>query len=163
MSMRLLASLGERRPYIHTPLDDLESFLWVLIWVIVHASKDIEGATTNNRGIKYMLEAWSGENWTKLAIAEKHWNDAVFGGLIKKWLRIFNRAFDKTSQLMEDMPTIPLDNQQGSKWSKACNRLESNCMKTYEDVLKSGFDHLKDVRKYSNWKEVVAGKRGRRQ
>jgi len=29
-------------------------------------------------------------------------------------------------------------------------------MKTYEDVLKSGFDHLEDVWKYSNWKEVVA-------
>jgi hypothetical protein len=29
-------------------------------------------------------------------------------------------------------------------------------MEVYEEVLKSGFDHLKDVGKYSNWKKVVA-------
>jgi hypothetical protein len=48
--MRLLISCQLRETIIHTALDDLESFLWVLIWGIVHASKDIEGAN-NNRGI----------------------------------------------------------------------------------------------------------------
>jgi hypothetical protein len=155
MSMRTLDSLRVREPIIHTALDDLESFLWLLIWGIVHASKDIEGAKANNRGIQLMLDAWSGDNMSKLAIAERKWRDTVFGGLIEEWLGIFRRAFNETRELMEHMPTIPLDNQQGSEWSRACNRLESHCMKTYEDVLKSGFDHLKDIGKYSDWKEVV--------
>ena len=157
--MRLLSSLQAREPIIHTALDDLESFLWLLIWGIVHASKDIGGAKANNRGIQRMLDVWPrspGDNMSKLAIAERIWEDAVFGGLIKEWLGIFTRAFSETRQLMRHMPTIPLDNQQGSEWSRACNRLESYCTMTYGDVLKSGFDHLKDVGKYSDWKEVVA-------
>jgi hypothetical protein len=105
-----------------------------------------------------MLNAWSGNvqaNVTRLAIARCNWNDAVFGGLIKEWLDIFRRAFDGASPLMDYMPNIPLDNQPGSQWSKACDWLESHCMKTYEDILKSGFDHLKDIGMYSNWGEVV--------
>lgn len=42
----------------HTALDDLESFLWLLI---VHASKDIEGARANNPGIQLTLDAWQGD------------------------------------------------------------------------------------------------------
>jgi hypothetical protein len=29
---------GQRRPFTHTAVDDLESFLWVLVWVLVHHS-----------------------------------------------------------------------------------------------------------------------------
>ena len=159
MSMRLLKACEKQEKIIHTALDDLESFLWLLIWCIVHASKDIKGAMTANEGIQLMLVAWSGDvtyNRTKLTTAEKDWEDAVFGGLILEWLGIFGKAFNETKQLMRRMRTIPLNNQQGSEWSRACNRLESCCMTTYEDVLKSGFDHLKNVGKYSNWEEVIA-------
>jgi hypothetical protein len=73
MSFRLLDAWQLRETIIHTAIDDLESFLWLLIWGIVHASKDIEGAKGANRGIHLMLVAWSGgltSNRTKLSVAE---------------------------------------------------------------------------------------------
>ena len=159
MSARILEALRRRKPIIHTAFDDLESFLWVLIWGIVHASKDIEGAKTAQKGIGRMLSMWSGnliDNLSKLSAAEYAWvDDAVFGGLIEDWLGIFRGAKRETRKLMKHLLTIPLDNQQGSEWSIACNKLKLYCTKAYEDVLKSGFDHLKGVGKYSNWKEVV--------
>jgi hypothetical protein len=159
MSVGLLGSCLEPQSHIHTALDDLESFLWVLIWGIVHASKDIHGAKAANRGIQLMLDAWSGDvsyNLSKHAIAERSWKDMVFGGLIKEWLNIFNRASNKTWKLLMHMRMIPLNNQEGSDWRRACDRLESYCIETYEAVLKSGFEHLEDIRDYSNWTEVVA-------
>jgi hypothetical protein len=161
MSIRILRALQSRRTIIHTAIDDLESFLWVLIWGIVYASKDIDGANTANRGIEDILWAWSGDlayNVTKLLAAEMAWarDDAVFGGLIQEWLDIFKRANKETWKLMALLPTIPLDNQQGSKWSRECDRLESYCRITYEAVLKSGFHHLEGVREYPNWTEAIA-------
>ena len=156
MSMRLLNASKGQVPTIHTALDDLESFLWVLIWGVVHASKDIQGARDRNLGIKLMLEAWEGDNRSKYTIAKFDWTDVVFGRLIDEWVDILSRAHSDNRQLIRDLPKIPLDNQQGSEWSKTCDRLEAYCTKTYEDVLKSGFNHLKRVERYSTWEEVVA-------
>ena len=153
--MRVLNASKGQRPFIHTALDDLESFLWVLIWGIVYASNDIQGARDHNLGIKLMLEAWEGDNRLKYNTAKFNWKDAVFKGLIMEWLNILSRAHDDNQQLIEELPTTPLDNQQGSKWSKECDRLEAYCTKAYEDILKSGFNHLKKVERYSTWEEVV--------
>src|SRR5712672_2252305 len=113
MSMRLLTACQKRKAIIHTALDDLESFLWVLIWGIIYASMDINGAN-NNEGIQLMLDAWSGDaksNRSKLPTAQHDLKDAVFGGLIKEWLGILITASDGAEPLMNHMPTIPLDNQ----------------------------------------------------
>ena len=154
MSNQLLHAIEGRDPAIHTALDDLESFLWVLIWGIVHASKDIQGARVKNKGIQRMLDAWQRDNKLKRSAIEI-WRDAVFGDLIEEWLLIFAIARRDNRQLIEYLPTIPLDNQQGSEWSSACDRLEAYYTKTYEKILKSGFSHLKNVKRYSTWEEVV--------
>jgi hypothetical protein len=60
MSIRLLNASQVRETIIHTALDDLESFLWLLIWGIVYAS-NIEGDKTANPGIQRMLVVWSGD------------------------------------------------------------------------------------------------------
>src|ERR1700733_16329388 len=94
MSIRLLNASQATEAVIHTALDDLESFLWLLIWGIVYATKDIEGARAANHGIKLMLEAWSGDvksNRSKLPTAEA-WKDDVFGDLIREWIDIFRRT-----------------------------------------------------------------------
>ena len=160
MSVRILEALKGRQMIIKTALDDLESFLWVLIWGVIYASKDVEGAKKANPGIQEILNAWSGDltyNITKIITAERKWTRyTIFGGLIHEWLDIFSRANNETWELMQLLPTIPPDNQKGSDWSRACDWLESYFTKTYEDVLKSGFDHLKDVGKYSNWTDAVA-------
>ena len=155
MSIRLLSAREQRRQIIHTALDDLESFLWVLVWGIVQSSKDIEGARANNPGIEDMLNAWEGNNRSKAAILERKscWNDAVFGDLVRKWLRIFTQADEDMEQLIKDMSAMHL----GSKeWNDACDDLKLDCTHVYKEVLESGFSHLEDIRSYSDWDKVVA-------
>jgi hypothetical protein len=156
VSMRLLNAWQEGEAVIHTALDDLESFLWLLIWGIVYASKDIEGATTANRGIPRMLAAWSGDmtsNTSKLFIADEVWKDAVFGDLIREWLDTFRRVRRENKRLTEQMSTMHVGSQ---KWHDICNELESYCNDIYKDVLESGFRHLEGVREYFDWDKVVA-------
>ncbi|SRR5216684_3411220 len=159
MSMNILGALEGRMSIFHTALDDLESFLWLLIWCIVHVSKDIEGARAKNPGIDSMLRAWSGDvtaNLAKLTAAERQWKDAVFGSLIKKWLDTFRRMREETRDLTEFLSQIKVEEGPDSDWMKGCNLLESFCKTTYEEILQSGFEHLKDVWRYSDWEAVVA-------
>ncbi len=119
MSMNILAALKGHRSIFHTALDDLESFLWVLIWCIVHLSKDIEGARANNPGIDLMLDAWSGDvpvmaNMAKLPITESLWKDAVFGSLIEEWLNTLGRMHKETSGLTEFLSRHEVNNDEGS-------------------------------------------------
>lgn len=155
MSMRLLSARDQRRQTIHTALDDLESFLWVLVWGIVQSSKDIEGARTNNPGIEDMLNAWASHNRSRSMIVDDvtNWKDAVFGDLIRKWLRTLKQAADDAGLLTEEMSAMPLGSQE---WHEACNELESDCTRVYKEVLESGFRQLEDVRSYSDWDKVVA-------
>jgi hypothetical protein len=156
MSIRLLSALQVQKAVIHTALDDLESFLWLLIWGIVNASKDIEGAKSANEGIQFMLAAWSGNviwNRTKVTTAENNWEDAVFGDLIREWLDIFRRARKENGRLTMDMSTMHLGSQE---WDDACNELESYCKDIYKEVLESGFKFLEGAREYSDWDKVVA-------
>ena len=150
--MRILNASKWQEPIIHTALDDLESFLWVLIWGIVYASKDIQGARDHNLGIKLMLEAWEGDNRLKRS-AIGSWKDAVFKGLIMEWLGIFDRAIKETEQIVNLLPSIPLGSP---TWNQACDWLESYCIRIYGDVLKSGFSHLERVSNYPDWEAVVA-------
>jgi hypothetical protein len=156
MSMRLLDARQLRGKIIHTALDDLESFVWLLIWGIVYACKDIDGAKGANRGIQLMLVAWSGgpmSNRTKLSTAENSWDDAVFGDLIREWLDTFRKARRENTLITRDMSTMRLGSQE---WDNTCDELESYCKDTYTKVLESGFRHLEAVREYSDWHKVVA-------
>jgi len=156
MSIRLLGALQAHKSVIHTALDDLESFLWLLIWGIVNTSKDIEGAKTANEGIQLMLVAWSGDviyNRSKLTTAESSWKDAVFGDLIREWLGTFRRASREDERLTEDMSFMGVGSQE---WDDACSELESYCKDIYKKVLESGFRYLEGVREYTDWDKVVA-------
>ena len=145
---------GSRK--LFTQPSTILSFLWLLIWCIVHASKDIEGAKAANGGIRDMLDAWSGDvksNKSKFAAARDDRKDAVFGDLIQEWLGIFDRASKEAEKIVNLLPSISLG---GSTWNQACDWLESYCVKIYEDVLKSAFGHLDRVRNYPDWEAVVA-------
>ncbi|KAF8491034.1 hypothetical protein F5888DRAFT_1738123, partial [Russula emetica] len=156
MSMRLLGTWQGDDATIHTALDDLESFLWVLIWGIVYASKDIQGAKTANRGIQAMLIAWSGDvahNLSKSIVAEDSWTDAVFGDLIQEWLDTFRQARKESRRFNGAMSTMHMGSRD---WDDACNAFESYCKDIYREVLESGFRYLEDVKGYSDWDRVVA-------
>jgi len=155
MSIHLLVACELGEQIIHTALDDLESFLWLLIWGIVYASKDIAGAKDANKGIQLMLNAWSGDiigNKNKLSTAYCGWKDAVFGDLIREWLNTFRKAKEESEQIIEDMYTMSLDSEE---WNGACDELESSCKIIYKEVLESGFRHLEGVREYRDWDGVV--------
>jgi hypothetical protein len=155
MSMRILGALQAKEKIIHTALDDLESFLWLLIWGIVYASKDIEGAKAANLGIDLMLDAWSGDaksNRSKLPTADE-WKDAVFGDLIREWLGIVLRAHEENPRFKGDMANTNLGSQERNE---VCDELESYCRGIYREVLETGFRHLDGVREYPDWDKVVA-------
>ena len=159
VSMHILSAWDKKKKIIHTALDDLESFLWLLIWCIVHASKDIEGAKDANDGIRDMLNAWSSNltsNKSKLITAEKVWKDVVFEGLIKEWLGIFGGASEEAERVVNRLPSITVDNRQGSRWNNACDRLTLYCTDVYEEILKSGLNFLERIKNYPDWEVVVA-------
>jgi hypothetical protein len=158
MSLRLLSVCEGQEATIHTALDDLESFLWLLIWGIVYATKGIKGAKDANPGIKLMLKAWSGDansNLAKLAYAQHSWDDAVFGDLIQQWLDIFRNARKFSKKVVGKMTSKSMSF--GSEdWVRACDELELYCNHTYEEILQSGFRHLGSVNQYPDWDTAVA-------
>ena len=155
MSMRLLGASETNTKVIHTALDDLESFLWLLIWGIYNACKGIDGSNLANPGMESMRIAWSGDlslSMNKHYNAEYRWRDAVFGDLINKWLGIFGRARRENDRLTENMSGKDLKSK---KWGDVCNKLESYCQDVYEEVLESGFYHLDGVSQHADWHKVV--------
>ena len=155
MSMRLLDASETNKKVIHTALDDLESFLWLLIWGIFNACKDIDGSNLANPGMDNMRIAWSGGlslNKNKYYNAEYSWRDAVFGDLIKEWLGIFRRTHMENDRFTENMSGL---NLKSKEWEDVCNELESYCQDIYKEVLESGFKHLDGVSQYVNWDKVV--------
>ena len=155
MSVRLLGAWINQWPIIQTAVDDLESFLWLLIWAIVHILKDKERATTHNIGIEIMLQTYSASivsQRSKEINVECYWTDIVSRGLIQKWINIFRLARIDIQKLSQDLIETPLDSPQRGF---VCSRLELYCMRIYNDVLNSGFEHLENIRKYSTWDEVV--------
>lgn len=143
-----------REPAIHTAVDDLESFLWLLIWVIAHVLKDKEKATSNNPGIKLILDNWSGKETyiDKKRIATNKWKDAVFGRVIREWLKILDDAEAKIDAHTQAVVAQPMGS---SGWKGACDELETFCKKIYEEILKSGFEHLEEIKRYPNWEAVI--------
>jgi hypothetical protein len=153
MSWRILNAWKGQHPVIQTALDDLESFLWVLIWCIVHISKDIKGATIANEGIESMLRGWSGELLSKTSAIEREWKDTVFGDVIQQWLHTFRKADLFNAEITKAMSAMRLGSQE---WHDTCNELELYCNSIYKVVFESGFRNLEGVKEYSSWVNVVA-------
>jgi hypothetical protein len=156
MSMRLLSAhkahaRGGSRPVIQTAVDDLESFLWILIWVIVHVLKDNQKATTLNQGITALFDIFSGDLTYQLAKDTElySWEDSIFGGLIREWSNIFRRA------RTEIVSYAVASAKPGSERKESCDKLELYCKTIYQAVLETGFRHLEGVRRFSTWDEVA--------
>jgi hypothetical protein len=159
MSIRLLGGWQaqinkDQGPTIHTAIDDLESFLWLLVWVIVHILKDNTRARNCNPGIKMALQAWTGDLTSQVVKdpwVEGFWRDDVFGGLIEEWMAIFKKA----RKWLKDEDLSRVTDSQAGPHEEVWDRLEGYCMAVYEGVLESGFRHLEGVSIYTNWDEVV--------
>ena len=141
-------------PIIQTAVDDLESFLWILIWVIVEILKGNKKAKDNNSAIELLMSAWSGDlmaNVSKGTLA-KSWSDAVFGELIEDWLNIFSGSEKKNDSYTRAASATTIGSPEQDE---AFEKLQSYSEEIYEKVLKSGFQHLEEIKRYSSWEEVV--------
>jgi len=146
------------RPIMPTAIDDLESFLWVLLWALADILQGVEGAAKINPAILLMKETFESKKLVhtllKALLARDRWigRDVVFGGLIRDWMDIFESASERVDSYALRVAETPA---RGSDREEACDELESFCRGVYEDVLTSGYRHLEGISQYSCWKGVV--------
>ena len=57
MSSRMTTSWVNGTPYLHTAFDDLESFLWVLLWTVLYIAKRRQKMTTDEKGWFNLLQS----------------------------------------------------------------------------------------------------------
>ena len=153
--LQAMQASEDSKPIIHTAVDDLESFLWVLIWVIAHILQNNKRATSQNPGIPIILATFSGKlgiQRRKELDAKDYWRDVVFLDLIIEWINIFREARENVRQRTWNLAKLSSDSPE---WQSACDGLGAYCTTVYERVLVSGFKHLGAIRTYSDWDEVV--------
>ena len=102
MSIRLLTIWRANGLTIHTAVDDLESFLWLLSWALVHILKEYGG---KHPDILYLENALSskdmGSNLTKEYFIGRSWLNVAFGKLTQDWLKILTLARYEVKQFID--------------------------------------------------------------
>ncbi|TFY51411.1 hypothetical protein EVG20_g11013 [Dentipellis fragilis] len=143
LSNRLLNSIVKRRPTIHTAIDDLESFLWVLVWVIVHILDHFEDASGEYKAMKECLAASGQDAGTQLCKDGllRDWEDPVFPKLIDQWWRLSQRVAEELRH-STCLGVIGDRNAGGAAREQAYDQLGALCMNTYEEYLKAGYEFL---------------------
>jgi hypothetical protein len=155
MSIRLLSSWDEHKPIVHTAVDDLESFLWVLVWALVHILKEF--GTTKNSTVDQLAERFSSYSipliMMKESTIQRHWKDVVFGGLIREWLAI---SLDASLAVEQHVGNVfGSGSDVNFQHEGAFDRLEEYCRTVYMEFIQTGNKHLESIRRYSDWKAVV--------
>jgi hypothetical protein len=160
VSIRLLTAWLEKDPIMHTAVDDLESFLWLLTWALVRILKKYG---SNRQGILTLEHVLSSKDIATNVSKEYHmgrsWLNVAFGNLTQDWLKILTLARHEVEQFMSEFSTILA----GSERLVAFDNLELLCKKVYEQVLESGFRHREEISRYSQWEDVVRVMTPRRQ
>jgi hypothetical protein len=89
---------------------------------------------------------------TKEAALAHFWPNETFGDLMRGWLNILRSAGDKVEQL-----SLAISRTQAGSHARvtACKKLATVCDEVYKKVLESGFHHRKDIRRYSQWEDVM--------
>jgi hypothetical protein len=159
MSTRLLVAWDGDWPTVHTAIDDLESFLWVLLWALVHTLKEF-GSTS--RTVNRLVERFSSYNLLEVMMRESaivNWQDVVFKGLVWEWFDISQEARSALRQHSSAVTHFEsgddVDLQQGAwEW------LEKYCRTVYLEFIRAGHKHLESIRRYPDWKAVVEANAG---
>ncbi|SRR6266404_1642942 len=159
MSGNLLLSWFLKWPALHTAVDDLESFLWVLVWTLIHIFKQV-ARITNERSYILFLDhnIFSSHHIISLgAMREigirRNWPDQVFGGLIQDWLRISQQSQGHIDQLRPALLNLRDDDMESQK--RVLDDIDTYCRGCYKSFIEVGYNHLSQIRKFSTWKEVV--------
>jgi hypothetical protein len=159
MSLRLVSAWAENTPVIHTAPDDLESFLWVLVWSLVHIFKDL-GRITEESTINHLARVFGNYHDADVIVSKgitvELWPDKVFKGLIQEWLktsadsRWFLQDFEHTLAHAKLRGNSDVHSQE-----RECDRLEKHCEEVYTKFIQAGYSHLKHIRGYRDWKAVM--------
>jgi len=153
VSIWLLKAWHQEDPIVHTAMDDLESFLWLLSWALVHVLKKYGSTHQGILNVEYALSSKDMRiNETKEYFMES-WLDVVFGNLMQDWHKTLTLARYEVKQFMSDF-SMTAGSPQADR-VKAFGDLELLCNKVYEQVLKSGFSHRQEISQYSQWEDVV--------
>ena len=158
MSTRLLFAWLKNKPIVHTAVDDLEAFFWVLVWDLVHILKQSE--KIKNSTIDVLAELLSSYSIKEVVVREltiQRWKDIVFGDLFRVWLAISQKARSAIEQHVETVYGLGHD---VSLQQKAFAQLEEYCRSVYMEFIQTGHKHLESIRRYSDWKAVVEANPG---
>ncbi|KAH9081658.1 hypothetical protein EDB83DRAFT_2670046 [Lactarius deliciosus] len=152
VSIRLLYAWFKKRPALHTAADDLESFLWVLVWSLVQIFK--ERVTGDHSAIHHVWNALSGRSFPELIFKEYltkcDWSDRVFRGLIQEWLGISGESRTIVNQLQGRLLS------QGSDMEEdILDELDEHCRSVYRHFIQAGYRHLEEIEKFPDWNAVV--------
>jgi len=150
MSIRLLHAWSCDQAVLHTAIDDLESFLWVLVWTLVHIFKEFTTFDNAKGTINTLTQTYSSydfsKNQNKALVVKFGWGRAeVFGGLIHEWLEISQRSHRFIVNFQESL----------LGWDE----FTTHCEQVYIEYIQAGFMHLEQIKNYSTWEEVVVTNR----
>jgi hypothetical protein len=157
MSDRLLFSLDKKTTFLHTAVDDLESFIWVLVWSLVHILKwaaEITDEILNNSSDStfplqptHSRHSLQGRHCNGLL---DYWPDRVFKGLLVTWLQIARKSRKKVAQLtakllkFEDSESS--DNSDPTDIERVLDDIDEYCRGVYKEYLQAGFKYLRAIR-----------------
>ncbi|KAH9163309.1 hypothetical protein EDB89DRAFT_562696 [Lactarius sanguifluus] len=156
ISLRLVNAWSANKPALHTAADDLESFMWVLVWSLVHIFKRIATITVDSAIINRLAREFSSFDTTAVlskGFTLRLWRDKVFGDLIEEWSEVsddshkFLRRFEATFKLSA---ANDMDSQK-----RGWDRLEKYCREVYIKFIRAGYAHLENIRGYGDWKAVI--------
>ncbi len=154
MSVRLLSAWDGDQLTVHTAVDDLESFLWVLVWALVHILKEF--GTTGNSTVDQLAERLSSYSIPQIMMREstvqRRWKDVVFGGLVREWLAI---SIEASLAVEQHVGAVFGSGNDVGFQKGAFDRLEEYCRTVYMEFIQTGNKHLESIRRYSDWKAVV--------
>jgi hypothetical protein len=160
MSRHLIRALELGHNALHTPVDDLESYLWVLVWSVTHILKWAAGAKmTNEKSIINQLAKCLSSRYIHEILAREdtlayEWKETVFGGLLRDWLYISQRSRIKLNDLQD---TLLLQDSLGNVAAReqGLNCIEEHCVGVYKDFMKAGYKHYQTIRLCEDWTKVV--------
>ncbi|KAH9996880.1 hypothetical protein BJV77DRAFT_941948, partial [Russula vinacea] len=139
MSVRLLSRNGTGQPIIQTAIDDLESFSWILVWVIVHVLKGIKRQRLITQKSRFTSQVLGR---SVISGGERRSTTVVAGcclwGARQRVVAYFPRCRHKSCLVR----TGSCIHEAGREREKSCDELESYSKTVYEAVLESGFRHL---------------------
>ncbi|KAH9163310.1 hypothetical protein EDB89DRAFT_2021130 [Lactarius sanguifluus] len=144
---------------LHTAADDLESFMWVLVWSLVHIFKRIATITIESATINRLASAFSSYDTTvalSKGFALRLWRGEVFGDLIEEWRMIIDDSHKFLMQVEETLSVSESNDMDSQKsHSRVWDGLEKYCGEVYIEFIRAGYAHLENIRGYRDWKAVI--------